>query len=242
MGKIWLIAQRELHAYFSTWMGYIIIAVALLLDGMLFNGFAIGDSPKYSSEVLRDFFFFSSGISMVAAIVMAIRLIAEERQSGTILLLYTSPITERQVIYGKFLSSLIMFLLLNVLSLYLPALIFVEGKVSIGHLLSGYLGLMLLGGSVLAISLFASSLAGNQLMAGVTAAGLTVVFLLLWLLSYRVDSPFREVFAYMSIHNEHFRPFSTGILHARDLVYYLSIIVFFLECAVKTLETRRVQG
>ncbi|MCX6127818.1 MAG: ABC transporter permease subunit [Proteobacteria bacterium] len=242
MTKIWLIAQRELVSYFSTWMGYIILFAALLIDGLLFNAFAIGDEAKFSSDVLRDFFYFSSGIGMVAAIFLAMRLLAEEKQTGTIVLFYSSPISERQLVYGKFLSSLLMFLMLQVLSLYLPCLIFLEGKISVGHMAAGYLGVSLLGAGVLAISLFASVIAPNQLIAGISAAAITVVFLLLWLISYRVDQPFRDVFAYMAIHNERFRPFSTGVLHIRDLIYYFSLVFFFLECSIKSLETRRLQG
>jgi ABC-2 type transport system permease protein len=242
MNKIWLIARRELSAYFTTWMGYIIIAAALLIDGMLFNSFAIGDEAKLSSDVLKDFFFFSSGIGMVAAVFLAMRLLAEEKQTGTIVLFYTSPLSERQLVYGKFLSALIMYVILQLLSVYLPSLIFLEGKVSIGHMASGYLGVTLLGAAVLAISLFASVVSPNQLIAGITAAAMTVFFLLLWLLSYRVDEPFRQIFSYISIHNERFRPFSNGVLHTRDLVFYLSLVFFFLECSIKSLETRRLQG
>ncbi|HYX39881.1 MAG TPA: ABC transporter permease [Oligoflexus sp.] len=242
MNKIWLIARRELNAYFSTWMGYIIIFAALLIDGMLFNAFAIGDDAKLSSDVLKDFFFFSSGIGMVAAVFLAMRLLAEEKQTGTIVLFYTSPLSERQLVYGKFLSALIMFVILQLLSVYLPCLIFLEGKVSVGHMVAGYLGVTLLGAGVLALSLFASVVSPNQLIAGITAAAMTVFFLLLWLLSYRVDEPFRQVFAYMSIHNERFRPFTNGVLHTRDVVYYGSLIFFFLECSIKSLETRRLQG
>jgi ABC-2 type transport system permease protein len=242
MNKIWLIARRELGAYFTTWMGYIIIFAALLIDGMLFNSFAIGDEAKLSSDVLKDFFFFSSGIGMVAAVFLAMRLLAEEKQTGTIVLFYTSPLSERQLVYGKFLSALIMFVILQVLSVYLPALIFLEGKVSLGHMAAGYLGVTLLGAGVLAISLFASVVSPNQLIAGISAAAMTVFFLLLWLLSYRVDEPFREIFSYISIHNERFRPFSNGVLHTRDVVFYFSLIFFFLECSIKSLETRRLQG
>lgn len=242
MSKIWLIARREISSYFTTWMGYIILAAALLIEGLLFNAFAIGDSMKFSADVLRDFFYFSSGIGMVASLLLAIRLLAEEKQGGTIILYYTSPISERQLIYGKFLSAWMMYGILQLISIYLPSLIFLEGKVSLGHMAAGYLGLMLLGGAVIAISLFASVLAPNQLMAGVLGSGITVVFLVLWLISYKVDAPFQSVFSYMSIHNERFRPFTIGVVHIKDCVYYLSLAFFFLEASTKLIETRRLQG
>ena len=228
MNKVILIATREMGAFFKTWMGYIIIFASLLINGLLFNAFAIGNSPKYSADVLKDFFFFNSGIGMVAAVFLAMRLIAEEKQNGTIVLFYTSPITERQLVYGKFLSVLCIFLILQILSLYLPALIFIEGKVSLGHMFSGYLGVTLLGAAVLSIAMFGSAVAPNQLLAAVTGASIVVVLLLLWLVADRVDEPFSGLFAYIAIHNHRFNPFSKGLVHLKDIVYYLSIIFFFI--------------
>jgi ABC-2 type transport system permease protein len=242
MGKIWLVTKRELNGYFRTWTGYIIVFFSLMINGLLFNSFAIGDQAKFSAEVLEDFFYFSSGIAMVACVFLAMRLLAEERQSKTIVLFFTSPITERQIIYGKFVSALVVFVLLQVFSLYLPSLIFVEGKVSLGHLAAGYLGVILLGTAVLAVSLFSSVIASNQMVAGILGASLTVMLLIFWILSGVTDEPFKEVFSYIAIHNMHFIPFSRGIVHIRDIIYYLSVVVFFLECSVRVLETRRLEG
>ncbi|MFW7379363.1 MAG: ABC transporter permease [Oligoflexus sp.] len=242
MDKVLLITKRELSSYFTTWTGYIVVFAALLINGLLFNAFAIGDSPKFSSDVLRDFFFYSSGIAMVAAIFLAMRLLAEEKQTGTIILFYTSPITERQLVYGKFLSVVVVFLILQALSLHLPSLIFIEGKVSIGHMAAGYLGVILIGSAVLAIALFGSVVASNQMIAAVIGASITVVLLLLWIVANRVDEPFSSLFSYISLHNFRFRPFSGGIVHIKDLIYYFSLILFFLESSVRALETRRLQG
>ena len=231
MGTVMLVASRELKSYFTTWMGYVIIFASLLINGLLFNAYAIGKRPKFSADVLSDFFYYSSGIGMVAAIFLAMRLLAEERQSGTLILFFTSPINDRQIIYGKFLSSLVVFLLLQLFSLYLPLLILVEGKISIGHLVSGYLGVTLLGMGVLSISLFASVISPNQMIAGVVGASITVILLILWIAAHRVDEPFRSLFSYLAIHNIHFTSFSRGLLHIRDIVFYLSLVFFFLECS-----------
>lgn len=242
MRKIWTITQRELRAYFTTWLGYGVIFAALLLNGILFNVFALGEAPKFSSDVLRDYFYFSSGISMVAALLLAMRLIAEEKQNKSLVLLLSSPISDRQIIWGKFLAAFLLFTLMNILSLYLPALIFLEGKVSYGQIVVGYLGLSLLGASVLSISLFASTIAPSQLLAGVTAAGITVVLLLLWMIASRTDAPLKDILSYSSIHNDRFRSFTQGILHSRDVVYYLSLTLFFSECSARALEGRRFKG
>ena len=242
MGKIWLIASRELSSYFTTWMGYVIVFAALLIDGLLFNAYAIGDEARYSADVLYEFFYFSSGIAMVSAIFLSMRLLAEEKTSGTLVLFFTSPISERQLIYGKFLSAAIFFLLLQVLSIYMPLLILLEGKISLGHLFSGYLGVTLLGFSVLAISLLSSVISPNQMIAGVVAAAWTVVFLVLWILASVVDEPMRSVLSYVAIHNKHFVNFGRGIIHTKDVIYYLSMIIFFLECSIRALENRRAEG
>jgi ABC-2 type transport system permease protein len=242
MQKVFLIAWRDLAAYFNTWTGYIVAAASLFITGILFNAMAIGNEAEYSEVVLGNFFYFSSGIAMVAAICLAMRLIAEERQTGTIVLFYTSPVTERQIIYGKFLSALGFFVFLQLLSLYMPALIFIHGKVSLGHLGAGYFGILLLGAATLATTIFASTLAPNQLLAAVLGALFTVTLLVLWMLSSVVDSPFKELFEYLALHNDHFQPFRKGMVHVQHVVFYLSIVVFALECSVRALEARRWRG
>ena len=242
MGKCLLVAGRELQAFFSTWMGYIICAAALFIDGLLFNAYAVGSTPKFSADVLSDFFYFASGIAMVSGLFLAMRLVAEEKQNGTLVLFYTSPISERQLIYGKFLSALLFSFVILLLSLYLPALIFINGKVSLGHLASGYLVLALLGAAAIAVSLFASTISPNQLVAGVTGALFLVTMLVLWMVADVVEPPFKELFSFVALHNKHFTPFSEGIVHTRDIIYYLSVIFFFLECSVRALEARRWRG
>ncbi len=242
MEKIWHIASRELAAYFTTWMGYIIIALTLIIDGLLFNAFALGNSAKLSSEVLESFFYYSSGMSMVAGILLAMRLMAEEKQNGTIVLLFSSPVTERQIIYGKFLSAFLFSMVLHAVSLYMPALIMVHGKISVGHVISGYLCLALLGGLTASMTLFVSTLAPNQLVAAVGGAFIVVVFLVLWMLAKVVDQPLKDIFAWLAIHNDHFTPFGSGVVNLKDLVFYFGMIIFFLESSTMALTGRRCQG
>ena len=242
MGKCLLVAGRELRAYFSTWMGYVICAAALCIEGLLFNAYAVGTQPKVSADVLADYFYFASGMTMVAGVFLAMRLLAEEKQNGTLVLFYTSPISERQIVYGKFLSALCFSLIIQLLSLYMPGLVLMVGKVSLGHLAAGYLMLTLLGACAISISLFASAISPNQLVAGVTGALFLVTFLILWMVADVVSPPLKELFGYLAIHNRHFVPFSQGIVHTRDVIYYGSVVVFFLECSVRALEARRWQG
>ncbi len=95
MKNILLICRRELQGYFTTFSGYVILSAHLLLSGILFNAYALGSRAKFSQRVVEDFFYMASGMAMVTAILLAIRLIAEERQTQTLVLLRTAPVSER---------------------------------------------------------------------------------------------------------------------------------------------------
>ena len=239
LATIWLIARRELAAYFASLSGYVIMAAYLLVSGLLFNTFAVGSEPRLSQEVLEQFFYFSSGMAMVSGILLAMRLIAEERQMHTLVLLRTAPVTERQVIWGKFLSATLFLALALALSLYMPALIFLHGKVSLLQIATGYLGLLLIGAACISITLLASVWSPTQLIAGVVGGLLVALLLISWLLGRVTEEPLKEFFVYLALHNLHFRTFSTGTLHLRDVVYYVGVIVVVLEAATRSLASWR---
>ena len=111
MSAALLIARRELRGYLRTMTGWIIAASVLLIDGLLFNAFAM-EGARRSTEVLTRFFYFASGPTMVAAIFLAMRLLAEERQLGTLPLLYSSPVRDRDIVIGKFLGAALLVSLL----------------------------------------------------------------------------------------------------------------------------------
>lgn len=239
MRTVWLVLRREFGAYFRSYMGYVILAVVLLVDGLLFNAYALGGGAKYSAEVLRQFFYFSSGTTMIASIFLTMRLLAEERQMGTMVLYTTSPVRDAHVVLGKFLSAFLFLCLLTLLTLYMPLLIFVNGKVSLGHIAGGYVGLLSLGAASLAIGMFGSALARSQIIAAIVSAAILVTFLLFWLLANLTEPPLSGIFGYMALHNKHFLPFMKGIINVRDLVYYLSLTFFFLLLSTRVIEARR---
>jgi ABC-2 type transport system permease protein len=236
------IIRKELHGYFHTWMAYIIAAVSLFISGLLFNSYAIGPSPDFSMVVLSRFFYFASGVGMITAVALAMRLVAEESQTGTVVLLFTSPVSEREVIYGKFFAALLFFVFLQLISVYMPALILLRGKISFGHVMTGYLGITLLGSAVLALTLFASSLATNQLISVVLSALFVVFLLLLWQMAEVVDEPFKGFYDYVSLHHRRFQGFRDGIIHLRDVVYYVGLSVLGLEAAAGVFKVKRISG
>ena len=241
MGATGTIFRRELQTYVRSPMGYIVAAVVLLLDGLLFYATALGPDggELLSGQVLEVFFYFASGLTTIAAVALSVRLIAEERQTGTQLLLDTSPVRDWEIVLGKFLSALAFLSAITLATLYIPLLILVNGKIAIGHILIGYLGLVLLGAAVLAIGVFATALTRHQLVAVAVAAVITSVMFLLWQLSQIVGSPLSRAFAAFAIHGRHFAGFMQGLLHLRDVVYYLALVYFFLFAATKVMEAKR---
>lgn len=241
MTNVWWIARRELAAYLRSPMGYIIIFAVLMIDGLLFNAYAVGDGQRKSSLVLETFFYCCSGTTLLASIFISMRLIAEERQNGTLVLLSTSPVRDWQLVLGKFVSAVAFLSLLLASTGYMPALIMVHGKISMGHILAGYLGLLLLGSAAVALGLLCSALAPNQLIAAILGAAVVSTFILLWLLSRIASPPIETLLAYLSIHDKHFRPFMRGLVSLQDVVFYITLTYVALLGATRVLEARRWQ-
>lgn len=234
-----LIAGRELRAYLRSPFGYIVAAAMLLIDGLLFQVFALGGGARLSAEVLHDFFYFASGTTMVASILLSMRLLAEERQTGTLVLLNTAPLHDREIVAGKFLSAFLFVVILTALTVYMPLLIVVNGKVSAGHVAVGYLGLVLLGAASVSIGLFGSALMRSQVLAVIVGGAILVTMLLLWMVGRVTDPPLNTFLAGLALHNERQNSFMRGLLRLEDVVYYVGVTYFFLLASTKALEARR---
>lgn len=239
MRGLYLVARRELAGYMNSSWGYAVIAMILVVDGLLFNAFALGDKPRYSSTVLEHFFEFSFGTTMIASILLTMRLIAEERQTGTIVLVDSSPLAAWQVIGGKYLSAMAMLGVLTLASIYMPALIFVNGKVSVGHVVAGYVGLFLVGGVAAAAGTFASTIARNQMVAAMIGAAIVVFLVITWLLARITEAPLSDIFSYMALYDRHFKPFREGRINLDSIVYCLSVSFVFLMASSRWLAARR---
>ena len=233
------IAMRDFSAYLSGYAGYAIISAVLLINGLLFNFFAMGEGARYSHEVLQDFFYLSSGTTMIAGILVAMPSLAEERDNGTDVLLRTSAVSDPQVLLGKYFGAMAVLTLVIALTLYMPALVLVNGKISLAHVGVGYLGLWLLGSTVVSIGIFSSSLFKTQLPAGVIGGVITVALLLGWLGSKVTDAPFTDVLAYTALFDQHFQPFMEGRLRSTGVIFYLSLTFLFLTLATRVLQSRR---
>jgi ABC-2 type transport system permease protein len=234
-----LIVRRELAAYFRSPLGFIILSTVLLLDGLLFNAYALGAGERRSSSVLMLFFFYSSGTTMVASLVISMRLLAEERQTGSAALLLAAPLNEWEIIAGKFLSAWIFLGITTVATAYMPMLIFVNGSVTAGQIVAGYLGLLLLGATAIAIGTLGSTLAPNQIVATLLSSGMLVLLLVLWWVGNVTAPPLSTISVYAALYPKHFPPFMSGVISTANVLYYASATYLFLQLAVRALEARR---
>lgn len=238
MSRVLLIARRELFAYLRSPLGYILVAAALLIDGMYFYWAALTEK-LVSAEVLQRFVYGASAPTMGVALLLSMRLLAEERQTGTLVLLNTSPLRDWEIVLGKYLSALAMIVVLTAATAYMPALILVNGKVSLGHVLTGYAGLILLGSAAIAIGLFGSALARSQVVAVIISAAILAALLLLWMVARAVDPPVNRFLSGLALHHDNFRPFMVGRLELGAVAYYVAMTYFFLLGSIKVLEARR---
>lgn len=238
MSQTLLIARRELFSYLRSPLGALIVAGALLIDGVLF--YWEGLSQKLLSvEVLQRFIYNTSGPTMVAGLLLSMRLLAEERQTGTLVMLNTSPVRDSEIVAGKFISAFGALAVLTLLTAYMPALIFVNGKVSLGHVLVGYAGLLLLGAAAISVGLLGSALARSQIVAIIISAAMLAVMILLWAVAKTVDPPVNQFLSALALHHDNFRPFILGRLDLGSVAYYVGVSYVFLLAATKVLEARR---
>lgn len=233
----WLIARRELGSYFTSPIAYAVTAVFLLVAGYFF-----GLILYYSREAtLRYLFYNLTTLLLLTGPALTMRLLAEERKSGTIELLLTAPVRDGEVIVGKFLAALLLWTLMLALTLVYPLLLQLLGNPDPGPIATGYLGLLLAGAAILSLGVVASALTSNQVIAALVAFGLS---LLLWLadaLQGLLTGTLGSFFAYLSM-AAHFNDFPKGIVDTKDVVFYMSVIVAALFVATRVLEARRWKG
>ncbi len=252
MKNVLLICQKELKSYFASPIAYLLMAFFGLIFGfgmftatrdfirfsfqMQMQG---GGAPmSINEQIIRPLLSFGSTISLFLIPMITMRLFAEEKRTGTIELLLTSPVTDAQIILGKWLGAMLLYLCILVMSMVNIALLFAWGKPDIKPVLVAYLGLLLQGGCLLAIGSFISNLTRNQIIAG----GVTFfVCLMLWLLNWFTafdNSATSQVVNYLSIVT-HFDNFAKGVLDSKDIIFYLSMIFFALFLTSRSMESLR---
>jgi ABC-2 type transport system permease protein len=200
-----------------------------------------GGAINVNQGVIRYVLQNASVIILFIMPMITMRTYSEEKRSGTIELLLTSPVTDVEIILGKFFGALGVYTAMLAVTLLYMAILFVYGNPEWRPLVAGYLGLLLMGGTFVALGLFISSTTNNQIVAGVVTF---VVFLLFWIIGWFADSAgptIGPITQWLSI-TEHFDDFSKGIIDTKHVLYYLSLITFGLFLTAKSVDSERWRG
>jgi ABC-2 type transport system permease protein len=234
--------RRELRAYFFSPLAWALSTFLLVINGTIFALIvSFLNDPRSAGGRPLDFFFNSSWVVLLFVVpLLTMRLIAEERSSGSIEVLMTAPVTELQVVVGKYLAALAFFAFLWLPTLAYAGIVARYSEIDWGIVAAGYLGIFAVGAVFLAIGILASSLARSQVVAGViTFAAVFFLFLVFGSLQSLVNSPlWKEIYAYADVAGQ-MDDFARGVVDSRHLAFDLSVIVFLLFLTSRTLAAKK---
>ena len=238
MRSILTIAAREYRSYFVTAMGYVVLLGFFLLIGFLFYEIARQAWPQNAS--LEYLFQDMTIILMFLAPLITMRTLSEERSSGSIEVLMTSPLREVEVVLGKYLGTLYVYGTLVAISLQYPLflLAYSNKQADVGPILTGYLGVILVGATFLAIGLFLSAMTKNQVVAAFATFGVVLMLWIVNLFAMRATGDWAEVFRYIAISNR-MEDLYRGVLDLKDIVFFVSMVFLFLYLAVRSVKSSR---
>jgi ABC-2 type transport system permease protein len=240
MRAVWIIGKRELDSFFDSLIAYILLVLFLGFSGFFTWMFGQGDIFLVGQTTLRGFFGVAYWSLFFFIPALTMRLLAEEKKTGTIELLLTKAVTDRQVVLGKFLGAL--GLVAIALAFTLPYVITLAniGNLDQGEVICGYLALFLMSASYVAIGLFCSSITNNQIVAFLLSLFIGLFFHLLFdVLAGSFTGIVGNVLSYMSV-SSHYDSISRGVMDSRDLIYFASIITIGLLLSELSLTKRNI--
>jgi ABC-2 type transport system permease protein len=255
MSNVLAIAHREIKAYFGSPIAYIVIGGFALLFGwfyyallvyfdrtsMQMAGMGGQQTANVNEQLIRPVFLNSSVIVLFVLPLITMRTYSEEKRSGTIELLLTAPLTDLQIILGKFLGAMTLYAAMIAITLIHIAVLFWVGDPEWRPIATAYLGMLLMGGCFISVGLLISSLTKNQIVAGMITFA---VFLMLWVINWIASfmgPTTQAVLNYLSI-TGHLDDFTNGVLDTRHLVYYVSFITFGLFLTARSVDSERWRG
>jgi ABC-2 type transport system permease protein len=258
MRSLYAIYRKEMGHYFVSPVAYVVVGVFLILCGFFFDQilnafiqnslaaemqslrFGVPPDIDVPGQVMRTFFDLISSLVLFFTPILTMGIFSEERKRGTIELLMTSPVTETQIVMGKFLAELSLFIIMLLpTALYIIFMYFhSDPRPPWSLMLVGYFGVLLLGAALLALGSFISSLTESQIIAAVLTFG---AFLMLWVIGSGAgggDSTFGQILQYLSV-IRHYDDFARGIIDTSALVYYVSFFAFFIFLTVRSIDSIR---
>jgi ABC-2 type transport system permease protein len=236
MKTILTIFWKEFRGYFNSPIAYIfIISFLVFTNWLFFKGFFLMNQSS-----LRSFFSILPWVFLFLAPAVTMRSWAEEKKLGTIELLMTLPVKDYEVVLGKFLAGFIFLIVTLLCTFPLPLTVMLVGNPDIGPIWGGYAGAFLMGGAYLAIGCFASSLTENQIVAFIIAIFLSFALLIIGenLVIMNLPAALVPVFTFLGL-GAHFESIGRGVIDSRDIIYYISIIGFFLFLNGLSVESRK---
>jgi ABC-2 type transport system permease protein len=251
--NIGTIASKELRGYFASPIAWVVLGLFAVIFGLFFiahlESFSqqsmqagqYGGAPNVNQTLIRGLFANASVLVLFILPMVTMRTYSEEKRSGTIELLLTSPLTDMEIVLGKFFGAVVLYAALLAVTFFHLGLLFYYGNPEVRPLFAGYMGLLLQGAVFISIGLFFSSTTKNQMAAG---AATFVTLLMFWIIGWFADgaSPLvRDIVSYLSI-TDHFDDFGKGVIDTKHLVYYLSLITFGLFLTLKSMDTERWRG
>jgi gliding motility-associated transport system permease protein len=238
--------KKEIIAFFSSLVGYVAISVFLLITGLFIWVFPGNMNVfDFGFADLNPFFDFAPLVFLFLIPAITMRTFAEEKNAGTLELLFTRPVTDIKIILGKYFAALVL-----VVFALLPTLIYVftisalavpKGEIDSGAIIGSYIGLLLIASAFVSIGLFVSSITDNQIVAFIL--GIFLCFFALYAFDFisqisefsgKLDYYIRNIGM-----NEHYVSISRGVLDSRDLVYFLTVNIFFIVISKTALESRK---
>ncbi len=254
--SVGLIFRKESNSYFSSLIAYVVITTFLLNTGYFFYNllatfsvvsFQAQTNPMLAKQyqllnvnetVVRPLIGNISIIMLLMTPLLTMRLFSEEKKTGTIELLLTYPVSDIDVVAGKFLACFVVFLTMILLTATYPILLIFLGEPEVIPIITGYCGLILLGAAFISLGIFTSSLSENQIISASLSFGMLFFF---WLMSYSVafvSAGFGRVLSYLSI-NEHIASLAKGVVDTEDVIFYFCFVMLFLFLTLRSLESKR---
>ncbi len=230
------IFKRELNAYFNSMLGYIFLALFLVISAVLFFTYNI-----LNGEMNMNMFFQSIlTFSLFVIPIITMRLFAEERHQKTDQLLLTSPVSVTSIVLGKFFAAMGVISIALLITAIFPFVESFYGKLSIAEIISAYIGFLFFAGSIVSIGCFMSSLTDSQIIAAITTYGVILVMLFLgFMVGNTITNDIAvKILDYLIPLNK-FSDFAYGILNIEPIVYYLSVMAVLLFATVSKIESRR---
>jgi len=255
MSNVFAIAHKEIRSYFASPVAYVVIGLFALLFGYFYVAILTwfvqqsmqasmgmgGGALSLNQQFVRPLLMNATVVLLFVMPMITMRTYAEEKRSGTMELLLTSPLTDLQIILGKFLGALTLYSSMLAVTLLYVGVLFVFGNPEWKPIVTAYLGLLLFGGAFISVGMLISSFTRNQIVAGMITFG---VFLLLWVIDWlgNFAGPAAEpIINYLSI-TQHFDDFAKGVIDTKHLIYYVSFITFGLFLTAKSVDSERWRG